>query len=159
LALTPPTTNEFLRFLGADSWSTNYPEEVLAEDQLQAATDLMEIATRGCLDGTDPEDELEIRVMKRGIMQMAQALSIYSSGAQKALSPFQSETIGGYSYTKAEGFILGGTMTGIPYFDSALGILLDGCDGQGTVSSQSEYVFPKPYDPNYPAPDPLGSLF
>lgn len=103
---------------------------------------LFKLAT--CL--TDwPTDPDQAALARYAVLSMADALAIAQPYALTNGSPFQSETIGSYSYSKAQGAIKNGMPTGVSWFDLAvqkLGVCeLGGLDGGGGVASDSIGVF------------------
>jgi hypothetical protein len=113
------------------------------EDALQRATDLMQIAT-GLTE--DPTDELDLRFMVVGILAQAHAIFVTGGEDREALySPFSSERIGSYSYSKAMQAVRLGQDTGIPEFDNAVAHLRVSTDTVGPFAISSEQVFSQPY--------------
>lgn len=139
MALTLPDPEELDEFtLGAS--------EIFDEDQklnaLQDAADLLYVAT-GVTD--DPTDEYVLRLLSKGLMDMAFKILITKENQTEIYSPYSSETIGSYSYVKqALAAIQQGLMTGVEWFDIIVNLLNRG-KGDGTVSVTSEHVFKEPY--------------
>ena len=144
--LTPPDTAE-LQFHMRQSQAFTGQEALYAEDSLQRATDLMEIAT-GVHE--DPEDELAYRVMQNGILSMGHAIYVVSGEDASALyTPFQSERLGSYSYSKMQQAVATRSETGIPGFDQAVAYFQNLATANGDDSSPfgitSEKVFAEPF--------------
>jgi len=149
MALTPPDTSDLELHMRLDT-SFSGREIDWAEDSIQRATDLMEIATGMHLDPniTDPEDELGQRIMTQGILAMAQSIYVTSGEDRSNLySPYSSERLGSYSYTLKA--VQERRDTGILDFDIAVQYfkgLLTGDQAEFGVTS--EHVFKQPYDPS-----------
>jgi hypothetical protein len=144
--LTPPDVSE-LQFHMRQSQAFTSQEALYAEDSLQRATDLMEMAT-GIHE--DPEDELAYRVMQNGIMSMGHAIYAVSGEDAEALySPFQSERLGSYSYSKMQQAVQDRGVTGVPAFDQAVKYFqgLDQAAGGDTspFGVTAEQVWKQPY--------------
>lgn len=89
-----------------------------------------------------PTDEVEAELAKQAVLSMADAFVVSQPYSVTAGSPFQSETIGSYSYAKSAKQLQAGLPTGLSWFDLAiqqLGIC-DSGPGRG-VSSGSLTVF------------------
>jgi hypothetical protein len=144
--LTPPDTSE-LQFHMRQTQAFSPQEALYAEDSLQRATDLMEIAT-GVHE--DPEDELAFRVMQNGILAMGHAIYVVSGEDATALyTPFQSERLGSYSYSKLQQAVATRADTGIPGFDQAVSYFKDLAMATGADTSpfgiSAEQVFAQPF--------------
>jgi hypothetical protein len=143
--LTPPDTTE-LQFHMRQTQAFTSQEALYAEDSLQRATDLMEIAIDV---HEDPEDELAYRIMTTGILSMAHAIYVVSGEDSTALyAPFQSERLGSYSYSKLAQAVTKKVDTGIPGFDQAVRYFQNLAMAAGADSSPfgvtSEHVFAEP---------------
>ena len=104
-----------------------YPQTYTAT-ALKQARMLFRMAT--CLK-TFPDDEFEAELAKYAILSMAEALVLAQPYQAALANPFQSESIGSYSYSKIAGVVASGVPTGLSWFDSAvqrLGV----CDLSGT---------------------------
>jgi hypothetical protein len=118
-------------------------DEEFAEIVLQQATDLFFIATE--LE-EDPTDETSLRIMNMGITELAYALFVQSEDKAAMYSPFSSERIGSYSYSKVANALMKAEMTGIPMFDLAVQYFRGGADGgDGVITMRAEDVFAQPY--------------
>lgn len=62
----------------------------------------------------------ELELMKLGILHMADAIYLSQPFAEELATPFQSENIGSYSYTKMAGAVMHGLPTGVSWFDLAV---------------------------------------
>jgi hypothetical protein len=143
--LTPPDTSE-LQFHMRQSQAFTGQEALYAEDSLQRATDLMEVAIDV---PEDPEDELAYRIMTTGILSMAHAIYVVSGEDSTALyAPFQSERLGSYSYSKLAQSVSDRAATGIPGFDQAVRYFQTLATANGADTSPfgvtSEHVFAEP---------------
>lgn len=108
-------------------------------EAIEQAEDLFELAT-----GLSvlPVEGLSLRVARRGVLSMAEAL--YEGQQYRAMrfSPFRSQTIGSYSYTLAEQSVLAGVPTKVAWFDMAVRALAVSLP----VSVTSVRVFDRPGD-------------
>jgi hypothetical protein len=161
MALSVPTTDELLAFMHETEWDSS--EEEFAAVELQQAADLMHIAT-GLTD--DPADETAQRILKYGILEMAFALHARAPDREAMYSPFSSERIGSYSYSKAQAAVNEGILTNIPSFDAAVRYFLGLADleGAGSVHYATEAVFERSDDgpflkSTYPASEDLHDAF
>jgi len=120
-------------------------EEDWVDDVLQRASDLMEVASDV---HEDPDDGLGSRLLTVGVLAMAHALFSTGGTDREALySPFSSERLGSYSYSKASAAVSTGVDTGVPEFDQAVTYFgaLVGTDGDSIqFAVTSEVVFPQP---------------
>jgi len=111
--LSAPSTADLAEFTGTDV--SEY--SVFVTQALAQATLLFQLAT-----GLEqyPTDSAQNALAVNGICEMAD--KIYSSQPyMKALnSPFQSESIGSYSYSKAQKALSRGDLTGVAWFDLAV---------------------------------------
>lgn len=93
----------------------------------------------------DSLDEAELLLIKYAILEMAKYLRIEYSNFERATSPFQSETIGSYSYSRLMRSVQAGEETGVPQFDRAVALIGPKCyaeDGSDDVAfATSEQVF------------------
>lgn len=112
--LTPPSVEDLDGFRHVTS--TALEEDGLAWF-LQAATDLMEVAT-GL--HQEPTDSLGQRTLQRGILDMAWFLGTSLEERDALFSPFSSERIGSYSYSKSQQAVALHGPTGVPFFDLAV---------------------------------------
>jgi len=111
-----------------------------ADTAISQATLLFKIAS--CLNEA-PSDPSDAELMKNAILDMA--WNIYESNKYAAtkFSPFSSETIGSYSYSRSMAKIKAGEDTGVMWFDLAT-MQLGVCElitGQGAYSSGGIEVF------------------
>jgi len=118
--LPVPTIDELSDFSGrpADSYGP------FATSALRQATLLFSMLTRLTEWPTDT-DHAELALM--AIVQMADRLYLEQPNAQMKAGPFQSETIGSYSYSKAQQIAVtasnNGSKTGLYWWDLALELL------------------------------------
>lgn len=126
--LVPPTITELATFTGRPGNSFDqYVVEALAQATLlfQLATDL----------DTYPTDPAMTKLAKNGIMDMADKIYLSQPYREASASPYQSETIGSYSYSKATNAVKKGDATGVLWFDMAVNKLK--ASGSGIMSSGS----------------------
>lgn len=115
-----------------------------AEYALQHATDLAEVGTGW---SETPTNELHARLLNVGILSMAHMLYVTGGEDREALySPYSSERLGSYSYTKAQSAVTSGKPTGVPEFDYIVDLArsLDTDEG-GLFTTEAEAVFKQPY--------------
>lgn len=141
MALTVPDTDTLLVVMRRTSYD-NTEEEEFAELCLQQATDLMYIGT-GLSE--DPVDEADLRIMTSGILEMSYALLSGSEDREARYSPFTSERIGSYSYSKAAQAVMAAENTGVPLFDIAVRHLRSVDATNPTTTLRAEQVFPQTY--------------
>lgn len=67
-----------------------------------------------------PEDATMQQLASMGILAMADAIVLSQPYQKAAASPFSSESIGSYSYSKAAGAVSRGEKTGVMWFDLAI---------------------------------------
>jgi hypothetical protein len=139
MALTPPAPSEFATFKGETFDSS---ELQAVSMHLQAATDLMEIATG--IHQDFPVNTLEWRLLRNGIFDLAWYIGTSMEDRDAQFSPFSSERIGSYSYNKASKAVALQGDTGVPFFDLAVAYLAGSAasDALGGVSVTSYDVMP-----------------
>lgn len=142
-----PTTDEFDTFVTLDpsvettDWTT--PQKIWA---VRAASDLMILAT-GMGNGTDaPDPDSPLgRVVNNGILDMAFSLvSSFDDRAAQQYSPFASEHLGSYSYSRFITTITSKQATGVQLFDQAVALFnAQNSDNStnGQFAHNSEMVF------------------
>lgn len=74
-----------------------------------------------------PDDPMKAELAKNGILAMADSIFLSQRYQQAAASPFNSETIGSYSYSKVASAVSNKQSTGIMWFDLAVSQLSE-CD-------------------------------
>jgi len=136
MSLTVPTADELAAFQHLEV----VDDLTFADNALQLATDLMSVAT-GLT--TDPTDEVQLRLMKSGIMDMAWYHLIQNENKDALYTPFSSERIGSYSYSKVAQSVARKESTGIDLFDAAVAMLKS--DDLAVASLTAETVFVSPY--------------
>lgn len=111
--LAAPTTAELAEFMGVDKVDFS----VFVNTALAQATLLFELAT-----GLEvyPTQQAEVALAKNGILEMAEKIYSAQPYSQSLASPFQSESIGSYSYSKAQKALSKGDLTGVTWFDLAV---------------------------------------
>jgi hypothetical protein len=90
------------------------------DEALKQATLLFKIGT--CL-SQFPDSELDAELAKYGILAMADAIFSVQPFQKVLRTPFSSETIGSYSYSKLTSAVSAGLPTGVSWFDIAVGKL------------------------------------
>lgn len=117
--LSAPTIDQLAAFTGRDAGS--YAE--FATNALQQATLLFSLVTRN----TDmPSDPTQAALALNAILEMANRLYLEQDYAELTSSPFQSETIGSYTYSMKTSTALkasSGGDTGLIWWDLALDLL------------------------------------
>lgn len=109
-------TKQFSDLVGRPAGSFN---PFLATAYKQALL-LFKIAT--CLQAL-PDDDTEYELAIQGIFSMADQLYLANEYREAQASPFSSESIGSYSYSKAARAASRGEDTGVMWFDLAVGKL------------------------------------
>jgi hypothetical protein len=144
LALTVPDTDELLLAMRRTTPFTAQESE-WAEDALQRATDLARIATGLTEDPVGPDDDPDFpqRILTQGILAMAYAIEVRSDDADEFYSPFTSERLGSYSYSKAMQAVREGSATGVPWFDEMVAYFA--AADASSFAMATEYVFAQPY--------------
>ena len=140
MALTLPTTDVFFSFWG-DEADTDVARALVF---LQLAADLFYLTT-GVTD--DPTDPAIARLVPYAIMDMAIYLEVNRSDLQSSYSPFSSEHIGSYSYSKQFISKALDASTGVPLFDRVVQWFLN--QAYTDSSATSEWVFEQGYVPEY----------
>lgn len=119
----------------------SYIEGPTQEEAIQQAMDLLVMAT-GL---TSTSNTMEDRIVRSAVLEMAWAITIRHEDKEAEFSPFSSESIGSYSYSKAASLINQGAATGIPNFDVAIDYFAAQAMGGGISNTSSENVFVKDY--------------
>jgi hypothetical protein len=128
MTLAPPTVAELATFSGRPSNTfVDFAVEALAQ-----ATLLFYLATS--LDEY-PSDTNLLKLSKYGILEMADKIYLSQPYKQASASPYQSETIGSYSYSKAVSAVKKGDATGVMWFDLAVNKLKEGTTSIGSSGS------------------------
>lgn len=111
---------------------------LFVDEAIKQATLLFVIAS-GLEDA--PANVNDAQLATYGILAMADSIYLAQPSAEAAASPFQSESIGSYSYAKANrSRILRGEKTGIDWFDLAVGRLRSDAE-LGIAYSQVDVSF------------------
>lgn len=132
MSLVPPTVAELATFSGRDSNSYNN----FAVEALTQATLLLYLATSISAYPSDPD---LAKLAKYGILDMADKIYFSQPYREALASPYQSESIGSYSYSKSVAAVKKGDATGVMWFDMAVNKLK--ADGSGVVASGSISAF------------------
>lgn len=104
---------------------------------LKQATLLFKIGT--CL-VTLPDDPINLELAHTAILAMADTAILQRPHQTVMASPFQSESLGSYSYSKMSGAASRGTKTGVMWFDLAVEQLSE-CDRGGNFAGGGIEVF------------------
>jgi hypothetical protein len=128
MSLTPPTVADLANFTGRASSSFGD----FATEALTQATLLFYLATD--LDNY-PTDINLANLAKYGILDMADSLYLSQPYKESTASPFQSETIGSYSYSRLTSSVKKGNATGVTWFDLAVSKLRASASGIGASGS------------------------
>lgn len=113
MTLVSPTVAELATFSGRASNTFNS----FAVEALAQATLLLYLAT-GLEDY--PTNPNLAKLTRYGIMDMADKIYLSQPYREASASPYQSETIGSYSYSKAANAVKKGNDTGVTWFDLAV---------------------------------------
>jgi hypothetical protein len=142
MALTVPSQTDL-----EDFWGDTYPTELTVDRAnmlLDLSTNLMWLGTS--LEA-DPTDARLASLVKYGIMDMAIYMYIYREELDAVYSPFSSERVGSYSYSKMLKSVQQGIDTGVQIFDRVVAYYRDlamaACGGW----TSSESVFRNGYIP------------
>jgi hypothetical protein len=128
MTLASPTVAELATFSGRSSNAFGeYAIEALAQ-----ATLLFYLATE--IEDYPENPQLQL-LAKNGILAMADRLYLGQPYQEASASPYQSETIGSYSYSKTAIAIKKGDATGVMWFDLAVNKLKAGGSGIGASGS------------------------
>jgi hypothetical protein len=129
MALVPPTVAELAIFTGRQSDTfSDFAVQALAQ-----ATLLFYLATELSAYPNTPELE---QLARNGILDMADNIYLSQDYREDMASPYQSESIGSYSYSKAIKAVRKGDATGIMWFDLAVNKLKQGTGIGDTGSIQ-----------------------
>lgn len=133
MALTVPEIAELALFMNVAT--VEDPRGYMA---LQQATVLMGTTLGLTEDYTGDSDGAQL--MKWGILDMAWNLLVSYDNREELYTPYTSERVGSYSYSKIVNATSKGELTGVPFFDQAIAYLTAVLNG-GTVGSvKSENV-------------------
>lgn len=161
--LTAPTLDELVTFTGRPTATFG----AFAAEALAQATLMFSIVTK--LTGY-PDDPDLLQLAKNAILEMADRLLLEQPFAEVSVRPFQTETIGNYSYSRATATVASvanGFKTGLFWWDIALeqltiagatsiahgsiAVVLDGLNraGDGTWSVRDPAADASPFNPPY----------
>ena len=127
-----------------------YINGLTEEEAIQQAMDLFVLATG--LDATS--SPTEDRIVRLAVLDMAWAIRERHEDREAEFSPFNSERIGSYSYSKAAKAITSGQSTGVPNFDMAVSYFLG-----KSISVDSEFVFQSYHFPQHQHSTSLPPLY
>lgn len=128
--LTAPTVAELSAFKGRDTYGP------FADEALAQATLLFAVLTKR---DSYPDDAQGAALARNAIMEMADRFYLSQPHAEILASPFQSETIGSYSYAKVVQQARNNEPTGLFWWDLALDEL--SLKERSSVSSGAVTVF------------------
>ena len=80
---------------------------------------------------------LDKKAIKAAILEMAYYIKIDYYNFERSTSPFTSETIGSYTYSKMSSSVKAGNSTGVPAFDRAVAQFSGLCDVEGGAGGGS----------------------
>jgi len=128
MTLASPSVAELATFTGrASNTFGEFAVEALAQ-----ATLLFYLATD--LESYPINPQLQM-LAKNGILEMADKLYLGQPYQEASASPYQSETIGSYSYSKLTASVRKGDATGVMWFDLAVNKLKSGGSSIGASGS------------------------
>ena len=118
----------------ASSFQTDYVEG----SALPQALLLFKLGT--CLASPDDLSDIDKTLVDFAILSMADAIQLSAPFQSAMASPFNSESIGSYSYSKTAQVVVGGLPTGVEWFDIAIAKLSvclasDGAMGFGGIEA------------------------
>src|SRR3954467_4057026 len=126
--LVPPTVAELASFTGrASNTFSSFAVEALSQ-----ATLLFYLATD--LEAYPLNEQLN-KLAKNGILDMADNIYLSQPYQEASASPYQSETIGSYSYSRSVKAVKKGDATGVMWFDLAVNKLKAGGSTIGSNGS------------------------
>lgn len=128
MTLASPSVAELATFTGRTS--ITFGE--FAVEALAQATLLFYLATD--LESYPVNSQLE-KLAKNGILEMADKLYLGQPYQEASASPYQSEAIGSYSYSKLTKAVKKGDATGVMWFDLAVNKLKSGGSAIGATGS------------------------
>lgn len=133
--ITPPSLEQLAVFSGREEESyTDFADQALVQ-----ATVLFQIAS--CLDALPTDTtSVDYDVCVNAILDMADRLYLGQQYSTAKASPFSSETIGSYSYSKMSSQVSQGLPTGVGWFDLAIQNY-GSCDSGVTVSHSATSIF------------------
>lgn len=134
MALTVPQVDQFYTFWGDEADDVDVPR---AQTMLELATNLMWLATN--LED-DPTDSRMASLVNFAIMDMAIHLYVTRDDINAEYSPFNSERVGSYSYSKTYRSMMTqvnkGEKTGVPLFDTVVDYYLEQAMGSWVTSER-----------------------
>lgn len=128
MSIASPSVAELAAFTGrASNTFGDFASEALTQATLlfMLATDL----------DTYPDDSMLAQLAKNGILDMADNIYLSQPYKESIASPFQSESIGSYSYSKMTKNVKKGDATGVAWFDMAVSKLRASGSGIGASGS------------------------
>lgn len=142
MALTIPSTDQFFAFWGDEA---DTEDDTRATTFLNLAAQLLWLAT-GIDD--DPADSRLNNLVQYAICDMAIYLYVTRDDIDANYSPFQSEHVGSYAYSKSyvhvSAQVTTGQATGVALFDRVVAYYVDQALNSGSGWTTSEHVFYQP---------------
>jgi hypothetical protein len=139
MALSVPLVSDLLAFK-----QEQYDEslQVPMQTHLQIATDIMSLAT-GVTEDL-PADTPLGRLFRIAILDLAWYIGTSLEERDAMFSPFSSERIGSYSYSKAMSAARTGASLGVPFFDMVVALIADSSVGDeaGSILLTTAQVMP-----------------
>jgi hypothetical protein len=141
MALTVPLPSDLYLFWGSEADDT---DDVRATAFLDLATNLMWLAIE--LE-VDPADVRLKNLVKYAIIDMAIYMWVSRDDIDASYSPFTTERVGSYSYSKLARAVTQGIDTGVPIFDRVVLYYKQLSMSSGSGWTTSEAVFDQGYVP------------
>lgn len=132
--LSPPTLSDLEYFSGIPEFELGD----FAVNALKQATTLFEVYS--CLDTYPEAGSVQYDIAVNGICDMALALTLSQPHLSAKYGPYQSESIGSYSYSKVSSLVQKGLPTDVGWFDRAISEL-GVCDSGAGVYSDATTIF------------------
>lgn len=134
---TLPSTEQLEQFSGQDI-AALYQDQSFVGVAIQLAADRLFLCTG--LAGW-PTSGFEQRLLTNGILEMAQHLYLAQPFKNVLASPFSSEKIGNYSYTKISQALAKGEATGLDWFDQAVQYFQDVAGSSATRGMEEDSIW------------------
>lgn len=133
----------------------DFEDNGYTDEELLGMAQLLIIDAIPCIDTLQHKmNSLEKDLIKNAIFEMAKYLKLEESNFSQSTSPFQSESIGSYSYHKMLTRVKDSKDTGVPAFDRAVDRFGDLClettdDRGNTVSGMFTVSSERVFQPGY----------
>lgn len=147
-----PSPEELAAWKGLDSVDELDAPVGYVQTHLQLAAALFLLAS-DITEAPDPASPLGL-VVRAGVLDMAWNIGTSMEDRDAQFSPFSSESIGSYRYSKMQQKVSAGEETGVPFFDQALKWIEKNFSSDSeSVAAQfgfhAEQVYPEPYGSRY----------